>query len=679
MRFVVFFFAAFSAIAGQFSTALGDQYPYVISAITTDTAGNTYAVGVRQLSYSNQPLGNTPSTPEDVFVTKLDPNGNVLFTRAFDTDGATTPHAIAVDSSGNIYIAGNTTSDDFPVTNALQPNPCSCGFILKLTGNGATILYATYFGGLLGGTAIAAIAVDPNGNLYLTGSTDASDFPHTPGMPFGPIQANQSTGTYIDGAFVTEISAAGDKILYSGAFSNTATTLCIPDYLMSFCQSNSEGTAISLDPAGSAYIVGYTDAPNLATPGVLVPSIPDLLGSPFLAKISAGGTGIGYLTYLNASPNALAVDASGDAYIGGYSGANYRATTGAYQTGFIGGSYDGLVIKVNPTASAIIWATYLGGGNGGGSAAVVYSLALDPSGNVWTTGLAAEGTIPNPNGWANGEAFVTALNPAGSALVYSALYPRGIAGQFLAVDGTGLVHFAWPNGLVSVFSPTAGPPMSVFGLQNAFGGYVAQRVAPAEVIAIYGPGIGPANAVTATPSNGFYPTTLGGVQVSIGGVNAPLLYVSANQINAVAPMEATIGSGATVQVTNGASSAQFPVWIIGIAPQAYSGVLNQDGTLNSQTNPAKSGSIATFYATGLQTNFAPLADGQIATAALDLCGGACASTNGTVLYGGAAPDLVAGVSQFNVQLGTSTGLTTLVVSDAVWTSEALSVSVWVAP
>jgi uncharacterized protein (TIGR03437 family) len=227
--------------------------------------------------------------------------------------------------------------------------------------------------------------------------------------------------------------------------------------------------------------------------------------------------------------------------------------------------------------------------------------------------------------------------------------------------------------------------MSVFGLQNAFGGNIAQRIAPAEVIAIYGPGIGPANAVTATPSNGFYPTTLGGVQVTMNGMNMPLLYVSANQINAVVPMEATIGSGATVQVTNGESSARFPVWTIACAPQAYSGVLNQDGTLNSQTNPAKDGSIVTLYATGLQTNFAPLADGQVATAAQDLCDGACSASGGAVLYGGVAPDLVAGVSQFNVQLGMfpGSGVATVNVGTAanisLVGSQAVSVSVWVEP
>jgi uncharacterized protein (TIGR03437 family) len=105
---------------------------------------------------------------------------------------------------------------------------------------------------------------------------------------------------------------------------------------------------------------------------------------------------------------------------------------------------------------------------------------------------------------------------------------------------------------------------------------------------------------------------------------------------------------------------------------AFPTVFNQDWTVNSSTNPAKLGSILIFYGTGWQPTFAPLADGQIATVAQDFCNGACQASallNGgivlpfgggnpvgypaTVLYGGAAPGVIAGISQFNVQLGTS--------------------------
>src|SRR6202035_5695681 len=186
----------------------------------------------------------------------------------------------------------------------------------------------------------------------------------------------------------------------------------------------------------------------------------------------------------------------------------------------------------------------------------------------------------------------------GSKLTYSALYPATTIAQSVAVDPSGLVHTAGSAGIVSAIAPSA-PEMKIFDLQNAAGGSVTARISPAEVIAIYGPGIGPTTAVTATPANGFYPTTLGGVQVTVNGVNIPLLYVSSNQINAVVPMELSSNASSTFRVVNGtAVSPDYPVWIVDSTPEAFAPVINQDGTLNSQSNPAHGGSIVTFYATG---------------------------------------------------------------------------------
>ena len=220
----------------------------------------------------------------------------------------------------------------------------------------------------------------------------------------------------------------------------------------------------------------------------------------------------------------------------------------------------------------------------------------------------------------------------------------------------------------------AAPATNIVALQNAFGGNASARLSPAEVVSIYGPGIGPSTALSATPGNGFYPTTLGGVQVSVNGVNIPLLYVSANQINAVFPMEVTPNSAATVRVNNGSAvSADYPVRIVGASPEANPTVINQDGSLNSSSNPAPGGSIVTFYVTGFQFNFPSLADGQVATVAnndgcLALESAGCSigaesiplfhlgplSIPTTVQYAGAAPGLVAGVTQFNLQVGTPT-------------------------
>jgi uncharacterized protein (TIGR03437 family) len=287
--------------------------------------------------------------------------------------------------------------------------------------------------------------------------------------------------------------------------------------------------------------------------------------------------------------------------------------------------------------------------------------------------------IPNTNGWSSGGEFLMAVNATGSQQVYAALYPIGAIAAALAVDSSGLVHVAGSSAFVSAIAPTGPPSGNIFAFENAFGAAFTAQISPAEVIAIYGPGIGPAAAVSAAPVNGIYPTTLVGISVAINGGNIPILYVSANQINAIVPMELATSATATVHVTDGkVASLDYPISIVPSSPGAFAQVLNQDGTINSQSNPAHGGSIVTFYATGWQPSFPSLSDGQNATVAQDACNGACqasataynyvticlgfcfakpaitviASITATVLYGGAAPGLVAGISQFNVQLGT---------------------------
>jgi uncharacterized protein (TIGR03437 family) len=122
-------------------------------------------------------------------------------------------------------------------------------------------------------------------------------------------------------------------------------------------------------------------------------------------------------------------------------------------------------------------------------------------------------------------------------------------------------------------------------------------------------------------------------------------------------MGLTIQSASTIQIAGAivATTPAFPLWIDTSDGQLFPGVLDQDGSLNSQANPAKLGSVVFFYATGFQTSFAPLVDGQIATQAENIfCPtGTCTASAGTILYEGAAPGIVEGVTQINLQLNAS--------------------------
>jgi uncharacterized protein (TIGR03437 family) len=619
MRFLLFLLIAGVSFAGQFTTALGDSYPYGISAITTDSAGNTYIVGSRQLATAGTVTLNSSTNlgaGTDVFVSKLDPSGNLLFTDTFAGKGVDRGTAIALDPSGNIYIGGTTTSPDFPLSEALQTQSYSngTGFIIKLTNDGTTIFYSTYFGGVLGTSSVSGLGTDAKGNLYVTGLTGASDFPQTSGLPTISLTP---TGV----VFVAEIPAAGGKILYSGAVVPTGNIVV---------ETYPTASGIAVDPAGEAFLRYNNDI------------------SGFIAKINAGGAGFAFAPIsFPATVNAITLDAAGDAYLA------------------IGG---GTIEKLNPAGTAV-WTFTLPPGIVDESP---NSISLDASGNVWATGITSSTTFPNANGWTTGQDFLIAVNSSGSQLTYSALYPSSTAQQAVSVDPSGLVHVAGQNAFVAAIDPQAAPANDIFALQNAFGGNVTARLSPAEVVAIYGPGIGPTTPVSATPTNGFYPTSLGGVEVSVNGTDIPLLYVSANQINAVFPMEVPANSAATVRVTNGtAITANYPVRIVGSAPHANPTVINQDGTLNSGSNPAPAGSIVTFYVTGFQFNFAPLADGQVATVAnndacfalesagcsisaetVALLGLVSASLPTTVVYAGAAPGMVAGATQINLQVGT---------------------------
>jgi uncharacterized protein (TIGR03437 family) len=676
MQLALIFLSAL-AVAEPFSTSLGDQYPYTISAIATDAVGNTYIVGSRQIGVPTLVGGIVGAAApkqiaangatSDVFVSKLDPNGNLVFTDTFAGKGTDHGTAVAVDPSGNIYIAGTTTSSDFPLSNAVQTqsNALGTGFVLKLSKDGADILYSTYFGGTLGVSAVTALATDSQGNLYLTGTTTSTDFPHTPGLPFGP----NPLATSNTAVFVACISASGDKILYSGALISGP----IPVFSGTISPSSA---GVAVDATGNAYFAGNVGggAALPTTPGVLMPT-----GSftGFAAKVNSGGTGLAYLTYLPNDVSGVALDTAGDLYL---AGSTYSSRPSAPTFGYVS--------KLNPAGSAILWTD-----NFNDLAESAESIAVDSSGKAWVTGTTSSAAFPN-QGWTTGPEFLAEINAAGDP-VYSALYPQGTT-DALAVDTSGLVHLAGSAGFVSTVSPAVAATMQITYFQNVFGGNVTPRISPAEVISIFGPGIGPSTAATAAPVNGFYAKALGNVQVIINGMEMPLLYASANQINAIVPMEIEPGAGATIRILGGSSmTPSFPVWIAPSEPQAFPTVLNQDSTINSQSNPAALNSVVSFYATGWQAGFTPLADGQVATAAQNICADSAAIPpgqepcsvlplntvpSGVVLYVGAAPGIVAGVSQFNVEIYTNAvvsgtpGPYTFIVSGG---GASVSQTVWV--
>jgi len=337
--------------------------------------------------------------------------------------GEDTPAGIAVDGSGYAYIAGTTSSTDFPVTSGTYQGATDV-FVTKLNPSGTALVYSTYIGGTANDRAYG-MAIDNAGNAYVTGFTSSNNF---------PVTVNQFTsGVH---AFALKLGSTGN-IVYSTALAGNGSET---------------GSAIATDASGSAYVAGNTSSTNFPVTAGSYMTTPGGGGDAFVAKLSSTGQ-ISYATYLGGSASdsvtAIAVDASGNAFVGGVtSSANFPATMGAYAAAYAG-NQDAFVAKLNPTGSALVYATFLGGSYSD----YLNGLALDAAGNCYVTGATQSIDFPTTPGafkttlgaFANKSGFVTKLNATGTALVYST-FLSGTNGDDsalgIAVDSNGAAYVA---------------------------------------------------------------------------------------------------------------------------------------------------------------------------------------------------------------------------------------------
>jgi len=334
-------------------------------------------------------------------------------------------YGIAVDSSGNSYVAGYTISRDFPTVNAFQATNHSAfplganAFVTKFNADGSALVYSTY----LGGSAIDfafAIAVDGSGNAYVTGQTDSSDFP--------TVNAVQAIYAGAQDSFVTKFNADGSALVYSTYIGGIG---------------NDEAYGIAVDNSGSGYVTGWTDSANfpitLGAFQVINRAVASNGSNAFVTKFNPSGSALAYSTYLGGShfdkATGIAVDGSGDAYVtGGVSSTDFpvvNAFQSSNQDAPFGSAF---VTEFNPEGSTLVYSTYLGGSPHSFQGFLVggttgSGIAVDGSGEAYVTGWTADTDFPttpaafqaashaNPAGSTN--SFVAKFNPGGSALVYS--------------------------------------------------------------------------------------------------------------------------------------------------------------------------------------------------------------------------------------------------------------------
>lgn len=495
----------------SYSTYLGGSSGDVAQAIAVDSSGNAYVTGftsspdfpsVNPLQAADRAL---PSP--NVFVAKLSYDGSALvYSTYLGGSGLSAPqynvyygdygYGIAVDSSGNAYVTGDTSSQDFPTVDALEPTPHNA-FVAKLNPTGSALVYSTYLGGS-GFDHGYSIAADSSGDAYVTGATTSADFPTA-----NPLQATDHSAHGYN-AYVAKFNPAGSALVYSTFLGGSV---------------NDFGRGIAVDSSDNVYVAGYTQSRDFPTANpIQAVNHAQYLQAPsnaFIAKLNAVGSALVYSTYLGGSNwdqgNCIAVDASGNAYVGGYAGSTDFPTVNPFQARNrvppASGEPTGFVAKLNNAGSALEYSTYLGGSVGD----YVSGIGVDSSGNAYVTGWTYSTDFPtvNPLQTSPHGVFAAKLNSSGSALVYST-YLGGSGPDMafgIAVDSIGSAYVAGTTG--STDFPTVNPlQASNHGGSDAF--------------------VAKISTVETEPSVSFSPLTLTFGPQNVGATSPPQTETIAN-------------------------------------------------------------------------------------------------------------------------------------------------------
>jgi len=433
-----------------YATYLGGSSFEFGVAIAVDSDGNAYVTG--ETNSNNFPTANAfqparlqgDARHTNVFVAKLNAAGSALVYSTYlgghGIFAGEIGNGIAVDSSGSAFVGGTTNSSDFPTTTGVvRPGGASSGqdgFVTRLTPSGA-LAYSTY---VTGGTSteVRGLAIDSAGNAYVVGGTGQfSGFPIING-------AQTTAGTGSADAFLLKLNPTATQYLYGTYIGGSDTELA---------------SGVAVDNSGRAYVAGYTFSANFPTRNPLQATFGGGGSDAFVAKYDttlSGSASLVYATYLGGSGSDsneagfagveshayIAIDSSGNAYVAGPTrSSNFPTTAGAFQTTFAA-TANLFVTKINPAGSALVYSTYLGGSGYD----IPTSLALDSSGNAYVTGLAASSSFPLTSQlgpYRSNNAFVSKLNAAGSALIFSTFLggnTNRTVGYGIAVDGAGSIY-----------------------------------------------------------------------------------------------------------------------------------------------------------------------------------------------------------------------------------------------
>jgi len=429
-----------------YSTYLGGTGTDFAYAVAVDKVGNTYVTGGAGSTNfpTSNPLQSSLIGSEDVFVTKINANGSAkVYSTYLGGGGPDEGKGIAVNPQGEVYVTGSAGSFDFPMMNPVQGTWGGSGDVF-LTKLNSTGSGLVY-STYLGGNAIdyaTAVALDPSGNAYIVGITFSPNFPTV-----SPFQA--AKGAQQD-AFVAKMNPAGTAWVYATYLGGNNVD---------------EGYAIAADASGSAYVTGYTASTDFPLQSALRNSNVASVDA-FVTKLNPAGSALVYSTYLGGSATdygtGVAVDSSGSAYVTGIVGSTDFPVANALQP-HLAGADDAFVAKFDPSGSTLVYSTYFGGG----SVDQPYALAIDQSGNAWITGRTNSSDFPLVNAIQGNrfafDMFITEINASGTASLFSTFLggTGSESGRGIAVDSMGNVHVAGES--TSFDFPVVNPLQSTNG------------------------------------------------------------------------------------------------------------------------------------------------------------------------------------------------------------------------
>jgi hypothetical protein len=365
-----------------YSTYLGGSCADSALAVALDGGGNAYVTGFTQSP--DFPVMNALQPTfgggfSNAFVAKFNVFGGLVYSTFLGGNNSDSGNAIAVDSGGSAYVAGYTRSANFPTALPLQPTlrGYQNAFVSKLTTNGRGLIYSTFLGGN-GEDAAQGIALDRVNDVYLTGYTSSRNFPlMRPLFSTPPLEERT--------AFVTEINPLGTSLLFSTYYGG---------------RSSDTGYGIKIDAQNNIVFGGSTYSRDFPTVNAAQKTFAGSRDG-FIAKLTAGGGGIVYSTFLGGSNSisyagfgsqgvaAVALDLLGNAYVTGSTDATNFPLLGAFQPVYGGGFDDAFVTKLSPSG-AFSYSSYLGGSN----IDYGYGIAVDSAGNAYVTGSTDSANFP---------------------------------------------------------------------------------------------------------------------------------------------------------------------------------------------------------------------------------------------------------------------------------------------